>query len=49
MIYKTTNDAGQLTIQLKGNLTFSDYAIFNQILDLIKKIKIKSVFLIYNN
>jgi anti-anti-sigma factor len=41
MIYKTTNDAGQLTIQLKGNLTFSDYAIFNQILDLIKKNKDK--------
>lgn len=39
MIYKTTNDTEKLTIELKGNLTFSDYATFNQILDLIKKNK----------
>lgn len=39
MIYKITNDTDTLTIHLKGTLTFSDYAAFNQILDLIKKNK----------
>jgi anti-anti-sigma factor len=41
MIYKIKNDEHALTIMLKGNLTFTDYGTFSQILDAIAKNKEK--------